>query len=87
MELVDKAMRDIVIHFLDLSKAFGKLDHIIFLKKLYHYEIIGVYLKWFSSYIGDRIQHVTYNYKKSHSHKITTGVPQGSVLGPLLSII
>ena len=93
IELVDKAMSDIdkgkipLSIFLDLSKAFDTLDHTILLKKLYHYGIRGVYLKWFSSYLSDRIQHVTYNRKMSHSHKITTGVPQGSILGPLLFLV
>ena len=75
--------------FLDLSKAFDTLDHKILLKKLHHYGVRGVYLDWFSSYLSNRIQYLTYNQKQSHHTKLTTGsgVPQGSVLAPLLFLI
>ena len=69
IEFVDKIMSDIdkgkipISNFLDISKAFDTLDHTILLNKLYHYEIRGDYLKWFSSYLSDKIQHLTYNRK------------------------
>jgi hypothetical protein len=73
--------------FLDLSKAFDTLDHRILLKKLKHYGIRDIELKWFENYLGGRQQYVKYNNVTSPYVGIKTGVPQGSVLGPLLFLV
>ena len=67
--------------FVDLSKASDTLNHRILLQKLNHYEIRGVTLKWFESYLSNRYQYVEYNGVKSNL--LFCGVPQGSILGPV----
>ena len=73
--------------FLDLSKAFDTIDHNILLKKLIHYGIRGTSHDWFKSYLQNRQQYVKYKSYNSVSLNVDCGVPQGSVLGPLLFIL
>ena len=73
--------------FIDLRKAFDTVNHEILLKKLNHYGIRGIALDWFRSYLSNRKQYVFHNGESSKYQNITCGVPQGSVLGPLLFLI
>ena len=73
--------------FLDLRKAFDTVDHSILLAKLYSYGIRGMAYDWFVSYLSNRSQFVSIGNTKSISKLTTCGVPQGSVLGPLLFLL
>ena len=77
--------------FLDLQKALDTVNHSILLQailqKLEHYGIRGNALEWFQSYLTGRSQYVAVNGHVSNFLPITCGVPQGSVLGSLLSLI
>ena len=70
--------------FIDLSKAFDSLDHNILIQKMNNYGIRGTPLKWFCSYLSDRYHYVQIENKKSKVLKVVRGVPQGSILGPIL---
>ena len=69
---------------LDFSKAFDKVSHQKLLLKLHKYEIRGPSLKWIQAFLSGRTQTVVMENEKSGTVPLTSGVPQGSVLGPIL---
>ena len=71
----------------DFSKTSDSAYHDILLKKQYHYGIHGYAYSWFQSYLTNRTHFVTYNCAKSKKIEIRCGVPQGSIIGPLLIVI
>ena len=73
--------------FLYLCKAFDTVNHNILLTKLEYYGIRGVAYDWFESYLSNRKQFVSLYGTNSDYQTITCGVPQGSVLGPLLLLL
>ena len=70
--------------FIDFSKAFDTVDHDILLKRLGNIGLSGQAVAWFENYLSDRTQCVQFRGKKSEFLTVHKGVPQGSVLGPLL---
>ena len=75
------------VAFIDLRKAFDTVNHTILLQKLHDIGATSVTLKWFESYLTGRVQQVFFKKTLSDALDVDTGVPQGSILGPLLFII
>ena len=73
--------------FVDLSKSFDTINHEILLSKLFLYGIRGKQLDWFSSYLTDRKQYICIGNSCAARKSVQIGVPQGSVLGPILFIL
>jgi hypothetical protein len=84
----DKAKKHVTMSvFLDLSKAFDTISHDILIKKMENMGIRGVAQLWFKSYLSDRKQFMEFSNTKSSFENIKCGVPQGSILGPILFLI
>ena len=73
--------------FLDLSKAFDTINYNVLFAKLHYYSIRGCALNWFQSYLSNRLQQVEHRGNLSSPCYLSHGVPQGSILGPLLFLI
>ena len=80
---VDKGLLNGVI-FIDLKKAFDTIDHEIILQKLAKYVVDQDPLKWFKSYLTNRLQRCNVNNHLSSASPLNCGIPQGSIIGPLL---
>ena len=75
---------DEMSHLLDLKKAFDTVDHTILIHKLKALGVSGTSLAWFQSYLTSRFQRTTIGQATSCNRRVSVGVPQGSILGPLL---
>jgi hypothetical protein len=87
---ITKALNDkkhSIVIFCDLRKAFDTVDHRILLTKLSNLGVSGAALHWFSSYLTNRKQFVSIDEHNSSLLNIILGVPQGSILGPLLFLL
>ena len=73
--------------FLDIKKAFDTVNHDILLQKMKSYGISGPELEFFNSYLKNRVQYCSINGSTSGFKSISCGVPQGSIIGPLLFLI
>ena len=93
LELQDRIIKNIINKqctmgvFLDLAKAYDTINHEILIKKLEHYGVRGVTLAWFKSYLTDRSQYTAIDNQNSDTQHVRCGIPQGSILGPLLFIL
>ena len=89
MEHILKSLEHVNIDvvYLDFAKAFDKVDHKILMKKVKQFGITGKLYLWIESFLSNRFQQVLVDGKLSRKEKVISGVPQGTVLGPLLFLI
>ena len=73
--------------FMDFCKAFDTVDHIVLIQKMESLGIHGVELQWFKDYLSNRQQVVIYDNHRSDNYAVSHGVPQGSILGPVMFLI
>lgn len=86
LSAIDKKLHVLSI-FIDFVKAFDTVHHKILINKMYHYGIRGPILSWFKDYLTNRHQCTVFSSKKTSTTTVKLGVPQGSVLGPILFLI
>jgi len=77
----------LVYYFLDFQKAFDVVNHKILLTKLKYYKCDDLAISWFKSYLTNRCQKVRLGLAESKMEKVQSGVPQGSILDPLLFLL
>jgi len=85
-EALDKNKQTNIL-YLGFAKAFDIVDHVILIEKLKWYGVTGQLLDWFSDYLKDRSQRVVIDGAASERLPVSSGVPQGSLGGPLLFVI
>ena len=73
--------------YIDLSKAFDTVDHVLLLEKLSKFGVNGLELDWMKNYLADRMQRTNINGHLSEASPVQIGVPQGSILGPLFFLM
>ena len=86
LEILEKKCNIDVI-YLDFSKAFDKVDHKILMKKVKQFGIEGKIYTWLENFLTNRYQQVIVDGILSSKERVISGVPQGTVLGPLLFLI
>ena len=85
-EALDKNKQTDIL-YLDFAKAFDTVDHAILIEKLKWYGVTGQLIDWFSDYLKDTSQRVVIDSTASENLPVISGVPQGSLVGPLLFVI